>query len=385
MQHDRKFFWLDVIRGLSAIAVCAGHLRSMIFIDYPQLPAASFLHKVFYAVTGIGHQAVVVFFVLSGFFVGGSVLKKSTSFRWTDYVIARLSRLWIVLIPALIATFAIDQIILLMAPNVLTGSYYSIWSSGPSLDKIYSNTLLTFLGNIFFLQNILTPVFGTNNPLWSLANEFWYYVIFPLCAYATGKCYNIKKPHLFLRTIAALIAIALLLVIPGIQQGYLIWLLGVIVYLTFDRLEKITKAPFLVMSTIMFFGGLAYSKSASLQEVVHIPSDIAVGLGFSVFCLAMVNSPAPSASYSLFIRAARGLSDFSYSLYLLHFPSVILIGALFYGSNQLLPNLNGFTHFLGWLGFLLIIGTVFWWLFERKSNKLREFVNRHLAKRITEQ
>jgi hypothetical protein len=61
MQHDQKFFWLDVIRGLSAIAVCAGHLRSMIFIDYPQLPAASFLHKAFYAVTGIGHQSVVFF------------------------------------------------------------------------------------------------------------------------------------------------------------------------------------------------------------------------------------------------------------------------------------------------------------------------------------
>src|SRR5262249_14488667 len=39
-----------------------------------------------------------------------------------------------------------------------------------------------FLGNLFFLQTILVPTFGTNGPMWSLANEFWYYVLFP-CAF----------------------------------------------------------------------------------------------------------------------------------------------------------------------------------------------------------
>jgi peptidoglycan/LPS O-acetylase OafA/YrhL len=193
MKHDRKFFWLDVIRGLSAVAVCAGHLRAMMFVDYAELKAPSLLHKIFYAMTGLGHQAVMVFFVLSGFFVGGSVLRKGPNFEWIDYAIARLSRLWIVLIPALIVTFVIDRFISSIAPDVLAGSYYSIWSSGPFISKDHSTTLLTFLGNVFFLQNILTPVFGTNTPLWSLANEFWYYVIFPLCAYATGKCYSLKK------------------------------------------------------------------------------------------------------------------------------------------------------------------------------------------------
>ena len=30
--------------------------------------------KVFYLATGLGHQAVMIFFVLSGFLVGGSVI-----------------------------------------------------------------------------------------------------------------------------------------------------------------------------------------------------------------------------------------------------------------------------------------------------------------------
>jgi peptidoglycan/LPS O-acetylase OafA/YrhL len=34
--------------------------------------------------------------------------------------------------------------------------------------------------NAFFLQTIAGPTFGSNGPLWSLAYEWWYYVLFPL-------------------------------------------------------------------------------------------------------------------------------------------------------------------------------------------------------------
>ena len=40
----------------------------------------------------------------------------------------------------------------------------------------------TFWGNLVFLQTILVPTYGTNALLWSLANEFWYYMLFPLLA-----------------------------------------------------------------------------------------------------------------------------------------------------------------------------------------------------------
>jgi hypothetical protein len=35
------------------------------------------------------------------------------------------------------------------------------------------STPAVLLGNALFLQGILTPVFGTNIPLWSLSFEFW--------------------------------------------------------------------------------------------------------------------------------------------------------------------------------------------------------------------
>jgi peptidoglycan/LPS O-acetylase OafA/YrhL len=379
VNNNQRYFWLDLVRGLSAITVCAGHLRAVMFVDHSKLQTSSLFHKIFYGVTGLGHEAVIVFFVLSGFFVGGSVLRKKANFKWIDYVISRLSRLWIVLIPALVLTFIIDQLIVLVSPEILNGSFYSLWGSGPSLHTAYSNDMVTFFGNVFFLQNILTPVFGTNYPIWSLSNEFWYYILFPLCAYAAGKCYNSHKPRLFLRVVATLIALTLFLWLPsGIQSGYFIWLLGVIIYLVHDRLNKTTPI-LLVFSAGAFLGALAYSKSIALQGMLTISGDVIVGLGFSVFCLAMVNLPTPTNRNVSLIRIVRGLSEFSYSLYLTHFPFVILVGAFCYRSNQLLLNFNTFFYFLGWLGFLVVIGTFFWWLFERNTNILRGFVVKHLT------
>ena len=47
--------------------------------------------KAFYFLTGLGHQAVIIFFVLSGFFVGGSILKNLENFSFKRYFTTRLT------------------------------------------------------------------------------------------------------------------------------------------------------------------------------------------------------------------------------------------------------------------------------------------------------
>lgn len=379
MKHKQRFFWLDAVRGLSAIAVCTGHLRVMLFVDNSELQSTFLLNKIFYFATGIGHQAVMVFFVLSGFFVGGAILKRRDNFSWIEYLIARLSRLWIVLIPALIFTFLIDQLIQSVAPNAIAGSYYSLWNSGPTANQSYSNSWWTFLGNILFLQKILTPVYGTNDPLWSLSSEFWYYILFPLCIYASGNCYRLRKPGPLLRIAAALVALTIFLWLPPeIRLGYFIWLLGVMIYLTFERMHNRT-IPLLILGTFLFIGSLIYSESFALQDILKIPKDLVVGLGFSVLCLGLLNLPNPITRGFWLAKLIRGLSEFSYSLYLSHFSLIILIGSLFYNSNQLLPNLAGYSHFILWFGLLIIVGIMFWWLFERRTNELRNFMKNYFT------
>ena len=173
---------LDLVRGVSALLVMLGHLRGFLFLDFAELDRAGVLTKFFYFATGLGHQAVMVFFVLSGYFVGGSVLSGlgNGRFTWRCYAASRLTRLWMVLIPALVLTLCFDLLGSHWNPGAYAGDLNARFMSGPTHIQPAAHDWLTLLGNLCFVQNITVPVFGSNGPLWSLANEFWYYVMFPL-------------------------------------------------------------------------------------------------------------------------------------------------------------------------------------------------------------
>ena len=67
--------------------------------------------KAIYLATDCGHQAVIWFFVISGFLVGGSVVNdiRRDRFQFGRYAINRFSRLYVVLIPALLIGYCIDE------------------------------------------------------------------------------------------------------------------------------------------------------------------------------------------------------------------------------------------------------------------------------------
>ena len=78
--------YLDLVRVVAALAVLLSHV----------LPVFGF-GKFFPA---YGHDAVVVFFVLSGFVIAYACDRKDVTFL--DYALSRLVRLWPVAAPALI-------------------------------------------------------------------------------------------------------------------------------------------------------------------------------------------------------------------------------------------------------------------------------------------
>jgi peptidoglycan/LPS O-acetylase OafA/YrhL len=79
---ERASARLDMVRGIAALAVMFGHIRGLFFLDYSDLAAPSPAVTLFYAVTGLGHQAVMVFFVLSGCLIGGSVMTAMKRWTW---------------------------------------------------------------------------------------------------------------------------------------------------------------------------------------------------------------------------------------------------------------------------------------------------------------
>ena len=104
---------LDITRGIAALLVFLSHARGYLFIDYNQIPVneVNVFIKIFYFITGLGHESVMIFFVLSGFLVAGSVQRSFNNniFSWGYYLVNRLSRLWIVFIPSLLLTLFWDK------------------------------------------------------------------------------------------------------------------------------------------------------------------------------------------------------------------------------------------------------------------------------------
>lgn len=372
-ERDRNV-WLDMIRGLSALAVCLGHLRNAVFVDLGTLEYPGIFTKALYAITGLGHQAVMVFFVLSGYFVGGAVLRSGVKFDWPSYLSSRLTRLWVVLIPCLLLTLCIDQVVIAYAPVALTGANFDIWHSGPKPGE-YSTALTVFMANVFFLQTIAAPVFGSNGPLWSLANEFWYYMLFPLISFSVGIAGSGKA---FLRLVTSVLALLLVWWLPNdVLYGFTVWMMGVAVYLLQPRFRSLRPNAAKLAAAcglLLLCLSLGYSKSVKLIEYTAIDPDILVGLSFSFLCLALTYGPFPEARYPLLARSSRFLSEMSYSLYISHFPLVVLIATIAYGSTKLSPYGAALIQFAGWSSVLIGFGFAVYWLFESRTLWVRSAV-----------
>jgi peptidoglycan/LPS O-acetylase OafA/YrhL len=371
MLADGRNLWLDLIRGWSALAVCLGHLRNALLVDYSELVHPNVLIKVFYVLTSLGHQAVMVFFVLSGYFVGGAVLRAGAKFSWSNYLSSRLTRLWVVLVPCLFITWAVGLIIEYYAPGVLAGANVESWHSGPKVGE-YSTSLTTLLANIFFMQTIISPVFGLNSPLWSLANEFWYYMLFPLLLAFVG----LLKPGSNLSRLTAFILVMLITYFlpKELLYGFLIWMMGVGVYVAQSKVKSLSEntVHILLVIAITLFGlALAYSKSTSWLLEMPIEPDFVIGLTFAFLCLMLSNLSFPELRWPWLAKTALHLSEISYTLYLSHFPIVLLIASTIYASHKFAPDGVMLAQFLGWSLLLLIFASALWWLFEARTALVR--------------
>jgi peptidoglycan/LPS O-acetylase OafA/YrhL len=372
MLKEKRNINLDCVRGIAAIAVFLGHLRALLYPNYHSIAEPSLIQSGFYFLTSLGHESVVVFFVLSGYFVGGSLLATSQTLNLKKYLISRLSRLWIVLLPALLLTFFIDIFIKHNAPNILQGQYYHEWNSGPKADGNYSATWATLIGNIFFLQTILCPVFGTNSPLWSLSNEFWYYILFPIFSLGIGWVKTAKSHRVHIPWLISFVVLIGFLPV-AILKGFVPWSMGVAVYLLSKKISKAKGGMLRLFGVFSFMMALFFSKSVVIKTILPIPYDWVVALSFSILCMGMI----AGGSCCMDSRPARiisFISESSYSLYANHFPLLILSAAL--GLHQLrfvseTKRAQGYIV----LGILIWGISIFmWYMFERNTDKVRNYI-----------
>ncbi len=330
--------------------------------------------KLFYLVTGLGHQAVMIFFVLSGFLVGGSVITalQTGKWSWKGYLLRRMSRLWVVLIPALLLTLFWDKLGAGIDPDGYLGAFREMYHSGPTATTPADWSIASFFGNAFFLQTILVPCFGTNGPLWSLANEFWYYLLFPLvlAIFAGGK--------FILRILSLLLAGAILIFLPkSILISGLIWLLGAGVFFLIrkDRIRGIVTHPlWLSIGLILTVGSLLVSRSGRFGA----GADLIIGIGCAVMVAGLASKSSQNHLYGM---VSTGMSEISYTLYLVHFPLLAFLFFGFFKGSQMDPDLTAGNCFGLVLGGVILYAVAIWYLFERNTDRIRKYIESFLLKR----
>jgi len=281
-----------------------------------------------YALTAFGHDAVMVFFVVSGFLVGSAAIRDCRSGRWSwiNYLTARGVRLYVVLIPGLLLTMFWDRLGLRFfgANAVYTGTPQ--WYRHDFFNVAQQYGIDTLIGNVAFLQGILYPTFGSNNALWSLAFEFWYYVAFAMFAvgvFAAGSRYA--------RLLWLLSGIAVLYAVGGAIAAYFpIWLLGIGVGMM-PSCAAITRSPrpWAVCAGGLFLSWLLLSHTTAVKSALGNSlwaEDSCTGVLFATWLYMFLHDrrAADKGTYGI---VARRLANSSYTLYVVHLPMLIFLRA----------------------------------------------------------
>ncbi len=288
---------LDAVRALAAFAVLFGHtMQITVYNGY--FPYWFVLQ----------HNAVLIFFVLSGLVIATTAGKAGASL--TSYAIARAARILPVALPAVLFSVAVEW-------YVTAGQLHGL---APWL----------VLRNALFSGLFLSESFGTglpgNPPFWSLCYEVWFYVLFGAAFYLRGR--------------TRLVCVALLALLAGPNVLLLLpaWLAGVWVAKTnmWRRMSRPAAWLFALLGLIGVPLAVPYAQklSASLNAVapwnLHYSefafSDWFVAASVAVFFVALRRLIGAEGRLLIALqRPIRYFAGMSFTLYLLHWPLITLL------------------------------------------------------------
>ena len=291
--------FLDGLRVVAALTVFATHIDKILFADAIWLP---------------GHAMVIVFFVLSGYVIAFSTLGRA-GLTAKKYVIARLSRLYSVVIPALLLTA-----LLLVIGRAINPTFYA--------QVLLDHEVTRFFATGFFLQsiwwrNIVPP---DNGPFWSLGYEFWYYVIFGVAVFVKNWKWK-----------TALILACCLIVGENVLLLFPIWLLGAGVYLYRDAwpIPRVLAAiGFIAMLVIMVVSMFTLPEfpakvgDAPLFYSASYPMDWILGLELGALIWLYTCAFDAVSFPEGFVRVVQWAANHTFSIYLYHYPIILFFYAL---------------------------------------------------------
>jgi peptidoglycan/LPS O-acetylase OafA/YrhL len=369
---------MNCMRWVAALLVVMSHLKPILFVEYADLKEKGLLIDFFYLITGLGHEAVIVFFVMSGLLVGGLSVARYRTHRFipSEFMIQRFSRIYIVLIPALLVGFMWDQL------GLTHFNTAGLYTETPKfrLDGIAANQLSWHLliENGLMMQHISVPILGSNGALWSISYEWWCYVFFLFGFVFMASCMR-REPRFHY----GLFAFLLLALLPlDVLRYFVIWLIGLAVL--FSPLRKVRCSRLLGYGMLLLTVLWSRFNHDNAQTILGIPRgyvcDVLV-TGACFFLFTALNQGTMRRTPGRNLH--KLLADFSYTTYLVHLPFMILVISLlnrFFDLPLLQqPSPGGVACFL-FIGLLIYFYSYcFSRMTERHTDALRNWLHGWLS------
>lgn len=311
--------FLDVLRLLSAIMIAAVHLTQPFFsVGWANL-------------TDYGKPALVMLFLLSGLVIRYvTVMRRG---KMSDFWIDRISRVYSVVVPALVFTIVASYIAMRINP-----AYYL-----PNWGMNNDRPLLRIGMNLIFMAqswNLTLDPFS-NGPFWTLSYEVFYYVFYAVGLYLVGM-----RRAFWLVIIAILAGQHILLLLP-------LWLIGCLAQDIYQRARdpqisfKKLNLIFLCVGAVGLvlvpatFSLLIYLKGFLTRFFWthhHAPINLhwayiyyeeGIPIVFLLLWAMLLFERLQLVEKARWVRWVRLLSEATFPLYLLHFPFFVLIAAMF--------------------------------------------------------
>lgn len=354
----KRVFGLDVFRAIAVLLVVFGHGMQLL----PGYGAiANFSDKFFYL-------GVELFFVLSGFLIGGILIKTIDVSSSFNCVLNFWKRRWWRTLP----NYYLFLLINLVGFGLLKPDFTFSWSY------------------LFFVQNFLAPNAGFFSVSWSLAVEEWFYLLTPLIYFAfLGATKKVDKA--FWLTCIIVIAVSMLARIYYILQYDVSWNLeirkvvllrldsliyGVIVawfWLKFHAVLQKNRLP-LFMSGLFFLGiSIAIKNNPAINNSGLLLFFLfpAASLG-AALCLPLFASWSGKVKQFLGAKFVTCTSLWSYSLYLVHIPLLEIYRITIFPllKDSLVLQAVGFSF---WLSLSYLFSFFIFRYFENPIMQFREY------------
>lgn len=366
---NSSLMFLDGLRGLASLYVVIGHARLLLWEGYRegyllQPEQYSALDKglmYFFSLFKYGHEAVIFFFIISGFVIHLRYAKKLTvegsraKFDWAQFVGRRARRLYPPLIAALLITYLVDVI----GKSQGFGIYFQA-TPYSLINQVVRSDLspITFVGNLAFLMQAYVPFYGTNGPLWSLKCEWWFYMVYPIFWWISRRSMGMAAGLMALLFAAATISGPWpVILFQQIFSSMLIWWLGAMMADYYTGRMRIPRGRVLAPASLIAAALLI----ASGKFAVH---DLGVGIMFTALLTLCLYYQGRGWKLTLLSRV-KPLGDMSYTLYVMHYPLLVVLSGWLMSRSPVGRLPQGFAWVMVGIALTLLASFALHFLVER--------------------